>query len=564
MLLALVLLAVPAVSPRGAVAAAHPLAAEAGASILRRGGNAVDAAVAAAFALNVVEPQSSGIGGGGFALVYTARDRQVHAIDFREVGPAKARPDMYIVDGQPRQDLADAGALSVAAPAAVRGYVELVKRFGTKPLGQLTSPAEQIALRGFQVGFSFHRAASFRRECLAADPEAARLFLRKDESGDWEAPQPGDKIIQPELARTLHAIGERGADAFYKGRIARSIVDTLSGRGGIVTLGDLSRVQVRERAPIESTYRGHRIVGMPLPSSGGFIVAALLNVLEREDPRAGGYRPERFLHAMIETEKRLFALRQKLGDPDFNSGAEERVRSMVTKDFAGALSQQIGEKATPAAEVLQQPEHGTTNIAASDEEGNAIALSTTVNDAFGSCIVVKGAGFVLNDQMDDFAVAPGIANAYGLRGDLENAPGPGKVPLSSMAPTLVFALDGSPLLAIGSSGGSTIPTTVAQAIVHLVDDHMPVDRAIAAPRIHHNLFPDVVHVEPDGLEAATAHALEARGHKLGFAVEPLQEPQERSIFAFPWGKACGVQLDRDRGWRMAACDLRQDGGGAVP
>ncbi len=267
---------------------------------------------------------------------------------------------------------------------------------------------------------------------------------------------------------------------------------------------------------------------------------------------------------MIETEKRLFALRQKLGDPDFNTGAEGRVRSMVTKDFAGALSQQIGEKATPAAQVLQQPEHGTTSIAASDEEGNVIALSTTVNNAFGSCIAVKGAGFVLNDQMDDFAVAPGIANSFGMRGDVENAPGPGKVPLSSMAPTLVFTPDGSPLLAIGAAGGSTIPTTVAQAVVHVVDDHMLVDRAIAAPRIHHNLFPDVVHVEPDGLEASTARALEGRGHKLGFAVELFQQSQERSIFAFPWGKACGVQLDRDRGWRMAACDLRQDGGGAVP
>ena len=563
MLMLALLLAFPAVSPRGAVAAAHPLAAEAGASILRRGGNAVDAAVAAAFALAVVEPNSSGIGGGGFALVYTARDRAVHAIDFREVGPAAARPDMYVRDGQPRQDLANAGPLSVAVPAAVKGYAELVKRFGKKPLSQLTSPAEQIALRGHQVNLSFVRAAEYRLDCLAADPEAARIFLRKGEDGEYEAPQPGDKLLQPDLARTLHLIGLRGTDAFYKGRVARSIVDSLAARGGIVTLEDLARVQVRERRPLESTYRGHRIASMPLPSSGGFIVAALLNVLEREDPRAGGYRPERFLHAMIEAEKQLYAVRQQIGDPDFNPGVEDRVRRMVTKDFAGELAQAIGEQAKPAAQVIQQREHGTTNVAAVDEEGNAIALTTTVNDSFGSCVVPKGTGFLLNDQMDDFAVAPGVANVYGLRGDAANAPGAGKVPLSSMAPTLVFSPDGSFLLAIGTSGGASIPTTVAQAIVHLVDDRMPVDRAIAQPRLHHNLFPDVVHVEPNGLEAATARALEQRGHKLDFAAEPFQE-RRPGFFGSPWGKACGVQVDPDTLWRLGACDPRYDGGGAIP
>jgi gamma-glutamyltranspeptidase/glutathione hydrolase len=266
---------------------------------------------------------------------------------------------------------------------------------------------------------------------------------------------------------------------------------------------------------------------------------------------------------MIEAEKQLFALRQQIGDPDFNPGVEDRIRRMVTKDFAGELSQAIADRATPAAQVLQQREHGTTNVSAVDEEGNAIALTTTVNDAFGSCIVPSGTGFVLNDQMDDFAVAPGVGNAYGMRGDAANAPGAGKVPLSSMAPTLVFAPDGAFLLAIGSSGGSSIPTTVAQAIVHLIDDRMPVDRAIAQPRLHHNLFPDVVHVEPNGIEAATARALEQRGHKLQFGAEPLQERQP-GFFGSPWGKACGVQVDPDTLWRLGACDPRYDGGGAIP
>ncbi|HEY2029600.1 MAG TPA: gamma-glutamyltransferase, partial [Myxococcales bacterium] len=336
----LALFAVAAVSSHGAVAASHPLAAEAGASILRRGGNAVDAAVAAAFALNVVEPQSSGIGGGGFALVYVAREKKVHAIDFREAAPMAAKPDMFIVDGKPRQDLSDAGPLSVAVPAAVLGYTELVKRFGSKPLSQITTPAEQLATRGFAVGAIFHHAEEFRVECLAKDPEAARIFLHhrhlegapaKDEGGEYEALEPGDHLVQRDLARTLHAIGEGGAAAFYQGRIARGMVESLKPRGGILTLADLTRVQVREREPIESSYRGHRIASMPLPSSGGFIVAALLNVLERETP--GGFHSDRFLHVMAETEKRLFALRQKLGDPAFNPGADDHIRSMTTKDF---------------------------------------------------------------------------------------------------------------------------------------------------------------------------------------------------------------------------------------
>jgi len=562
MLLLALLLANAAVSPVGAVAAAHPLAAEAGASLLRRGGNAVDAAVAAAFALGLVEPQSSGLGGGGFALVYTARDRQVHVIDFREVGPQAARPDLYIQDGQPRQDLANAGPLSVAVPAAVKGYAELARRFGKKPLSQLVSPAEQIAQRGFQVNLPFVLASTHRLDCLAADPEAARLFLRKGDDGEYEPKQPGDKLINPDLARTLHAIGLRGADAFYKGRVARSMVESVASRGGILSLDDLSRIKVRDRRPIETTYRGYRVVTMPPPSSGGFIVAGLLNVLEQEQPRAGGYRPERFLHAMIETEKRLYALRQNIGDPDFNPGTEERVRRIASKEFAAALRSRIGERASPSEAVVQE-EHGTTHVAAVDEEGNAIALNTTVNDAFGSCIVPRGTGFVLNDEMDDFAVAPGVPNVYGVRGDVENAPGPGKVPLSSMAPTFVFAPDGALLLAIGSSGGATIPTTVTQAIIHLVDDGMPVDRAIAQPRLHHNLFPDVVRVEPSGLEAATLRALEQRGHRFQFGGEPLQE-HGPGFFDTLWGKACGVQIDPDTGWRIAACDVRQDGGGAIP
>jgi gamma-glutamyltranspeptidase / glutathione hydrolase len=550
-LVALVLVAAPAASPRGAVASAHTLASEAGASLLRRGGNAVDAAVAAAFALAVVEPQSSGLGGGGFALVYTAKDRKVHVLDFREVAPAAARPDMYLRDGQARQDLANAGPLAVAVPGAVRGYVELLKRFGKRSLREAVAPAIAIARGGFQVSATFTRLSDARRDCLAADPEAARLFLRKGEDGEWESLDPGDRLIQPQLARTLQLIADRGADAFYKGRIAREIVQTVQQGGGIVTAEDLAAYKAREREPIEGTYRNHRIVSMPPPSSGGMLIVALLNVLEREDPRAGGYRPEWFLHVMAETEKRLFALRQGWGDPAVNPKMAQIAREVTSKDFAGTLRSQIGEVATPAQQVIAREGTHTTHVSVVDEEGNAVALTTSVNELFGSCVVARGAGFLLNDTMDDFAVAPDVPNAYGLRGASENAPGPGKVPLSTMSPTFVFAPGGELRLVLGAAGGPTIATSVAQAIVHVVDDKMPIDQAIAAPRIHHNLFPDAIWVEPNGLDAATAKALSARGHRLAFRDSP-------------WGKLEAVEVDAETGWREGATDPRFEGTAAVP
>jgi gamma-glutamyltranspeptidase / glutathione hydrolase len=308
---------------------------------------------------------------------------------------------------------------------------------------------------------------------------------------------------------------------------------------------------VRDREPLEGTYRGHRLVSMPPPSSGGMILIGLLNVLEREDPIAGGYKPEPYLHVMVEAEKRLFAHREGWGDPDFNPGMAEIARKIVSNDFARALRDSIGDRATTAEQVVSAQEGAhTTHISVVDSQGNAVALTTTVNEPFGSCVVARGTGVLLNDEMDDFAVAPGVMNAFDLRGGPENAPGPGKVPLSSIAPTLVFTPGGELRLVIGSAGGSTIPTTIAQAIIHVIDDHMPIDRALAAPRIHHNLFPDMIRVEPQGLEAATARALEARGHRIEYRPRP-------------WAKVSAVEVDPETGWRIAAVDASFDGGGAA-
>src|SRR5918911_207592 len=368
-----IILATAAVSPQGAVASGHPLASEAGAAILRHGGNAIDAAVATAFTLAVVEPQSSGLGGGGFALVYLARERKVHVIDFREVGPAAATPQMYVQDGKVREDLARDGPLAVAVPGAVRGYVELLKRFGKRSLLEVLGPAIDAAGNGFRANRIYVRLAEERRDCLAADPEASRIFLRRGRDGQLHAPDPAARLIQPDLARTLKAIALHGADAFYKGEIARRIARTVQSGGGILTEQDLAAYQVREREAVEGTYRGYRIVSMPPPSSGGMILIGLLNVLERENPVAGGYKPEGFLHVMVEAEKRLYAHRETWGDPDFNPTMTQIARQIVSKDFAGTLRASIGDRATPAQQVVSVPEGShTTHISVVDAQGNAI------------------------------------------------------------------------------------------------------------------------------------------------------------------------------------------------
>jgi gamma-glutamyltranspeptidase / glutathione hydrolase len=522
LLLALVL-GVTASSPRGAIATAHALASEAGAEVLRAGGNAVDAAVAAAFALSVVEPESSGIGGGGFALVYLARERKVHAIDFREVAPGAAAPGMF-AGGEPRRSLD--GGLAVAVPGAVKGYAALARRFGTRPLAALVEPAARIAERGFPVSEKYVELARERFSCLAARPAAARELLPRGGDGRPAVPTPGWRLVRPDHARTLRLLG-RDPEAFYRGPLARRIAGAVRQDGGILSEADLAAYHVRERTPIEGRYRGHRIVSMPLPSSGGPTVIALLQALEPEEPRVGGrYRPERWLHAMVELEKRIFAQRTLLGDPDFVPGAPAVVADLISPASARALHAAIGERATPADEVEPSREGAhTTHVSVVDGNGNAVALTTTVNVPFGSCVVVPGTGIVLDDEMDDFESAPRTPNAYGLVGRGANLPAPGKTPLSSMAPTLVFDPGGDLWLALGSPGGATIPTTVAQVISHLVDDGMTLAEAVGAPRIHHQWQPDAIHIEPNGLEAATVRALEARGHRVTVARRSWANPQ---------------------------------------
>jgi gamma-glutamyltranspeptidase/glutathione hydrolase len=397
----------------------------------------------------------------------------------------------------------------------VKGYAELARRFGARPLSRLVAPAVRLAEAGFRVGPVYAERARERLSCLRADAAAARELLAAGPGGP-EPPAVGSRLARRDLARTLRVLG-RDPDAFYRGPLARRIAAAVRARGGVLTEDDLARYRVRERAPLEGRYRGHRILTMPPPSAGGAIVLGVLGALEGEDPRAGGYRPERFLHVMLEAEKRLFALRARLGDPDRVPGARAAAEEAASPAFARRLRAQIGERAAPAARVAAPLEKGeTAHISVVDGEGNAISLTTTVNFYFGACVVVPGTGIVLDDEMDDFDAAPGATNGYGLGGAPHNAPAPGKIPLSSMAPTMVFDPQGRLEVVVGAAGGSRIPTAVLQAIVHLVDDGMRLDEALAAPRLHQQVVPEAVQVEPNGLEAETARALAARGHVLSF------------------------------------------------
>ncbi|MGC3997141.1 MAG: gamma-glutamyltransferase [Anaeromyxobacter sp.] len=532
-------LAATAASPRGAVATAHPLASQAAAQVLRDGGNAVDAAVAAALVLAVVEPQSSGIGGGGFALVRRAGSDEVVALDFREVAPAGAKPDMFMnaPDGRPAPSLD--GGLAVAVPGAVKGYAELARRYGKLPFARLAEPAARAAERGVPVNLHYVRAARARLACLAARPEAARRFLARGEDGAWVAPQPGWRLVQPELARTLRALG-KDPERFYRGPLAERIAAAARADGGLLSAADLAAYRTRPRTALEGHYRGHRVVSMPLPSSGGAIVIGLLQALEHEPAPADHVTSARWLHVMAELEKRLYARRAALGDPDFVPAAAAAVAEQVSPAFAAALYGAVGERAAPVeAPPPPRETSQTTHVSVIDGQGNAIALTTTVNYYFGSCVAVPGAGFLLNDQMDDFDRAPGTANVFGAVGTGHNLPAAGKVPLSSMSPTLVFGPDGRLRLAVGASGGTTIPTSVAQVISHLVDNGMTLAQAVGTPRLHHQWQPDALQVEPGALQAETAQALTARGHQLLWRDRPWGNPQAVQISPEGWCEAAG-------------------------
>ncbi len=538
---------------KAAIAAADPAASAAGALMLAKGGNAVDAAVAGAFTMAVVEPYHSGLGGGGFAVVWIAKDKKARVLDFREVAPKAATREMFMRDGAAVGELSTDGALSVAVPGAVLGYLQLHERYGKLPRAVVLAPAIAAAKNGFAVGLKYQACAEEREACLQMDVEASRLFLRPDASGAAKVPALGTILKQPELARTLEALAKSGPQAFYDGATARAVADSVTKAGGVLTLLDLKAYATRDRLPLWGTYRGHKIATMPPPSAGGIAVLQVLGVLERTSPLGLASRDVGVLHHYIEAMRRSYVDRAKyLGDPAFN---EIPLQKLISPEYFDAMKASIDPKKATAstallkfdvAKPLPEKKH-TTHLSVVDAEGNAVALTTTINYLFGSCLVAKGTGVLLNDEMDDFAAQPGTANKYGLVTGEPNAVGPGKVPLSSMSPTLVFQKEkpDEVLLVVGSPGGSTIPTTVIQVISNVIDGQMDVTRAVGFGRIHHQWLPDVVQVDAFGLEPETQKKLEALGHVI--------------VRVDGWGDAEAVRVDPLTGLRSAASDPRNGG-----
>lgn len=537
----------------GAVAAAHPLGSAAGLEMLEAGGNAVDAAVATAFTMAVVGPYHSGLGGGGFAVLHLAKEGKDLAFDFREVAPAKATRDLYLVDGKFDPKRATDGALSVAVPGAVKGYLELHAKHGRLPRAKVLAPAIRAAAKGFVVTPKYAELAKNRAECLAQDPEAARIFLR-----DGAAPAVGTLLKQPDLAKTLTLLAQKGDAPFYEGAIAQAIARTMEEKGGLVSLEDLKAYRPTWRAPLEGRYRGHRIVTMPPPSAGGLAMLETFGLVEAAGAPGPASREVGALHVFIEALRRSYVDRSRyVGDPRFVETPVQRLLDPAAlKTLAATIDPKQATRSErlmpkellpPGADAPPSPKKNTTHLSVVDKEGNAVALTTTINFWFGSCVVAKGTGVLLNDEMDDFTGQVGVPNIFGLVMGEANAIAPGKIPVSSMTPTLVFqkGRDAEVLLAVGSPGGSTIPTTVMQVISNVVDLGLDVSRAVGRGRLHHQWMPDEVRADADAFDPATQQALEALGHRV------------KRVPA--WGDAEAVLVDPVTGLRTAASDPRNEG-----
>ncbi|HUE74466.1 MAG TPA: gamma-glutamyltransferase [Pirellulaceae bacterium] len=524
---------------RGMVATVHPLATDAGVNAIKRGGNAIDAAIAAAITLGVVDQHNSGLGGGCLILIYPGMPLQgsqdspgkprpvvaaIHlAIDGRETAPGKATRDMFLVDGQPQPTLSQTGPLAVATPGALAAYDLALKRRGKLPLKELVIPAAEIAEAGFSLDRIYAGNIRSTRESLAKFDAGRKLLLAEDGS-----PLPeGTLIKQPDLARTLRSIADQGIDWFYRGEFARLVGEWMQANGGILRASDFAAYRPQYRMPVRSSYREHEILGFPPPSSGGVHVAQILNILEHFD-LDGIYHRDRaeFMHLVAEAMKLAFADRAHwLGDPEF----VKVPAGLADSDYAAKLAAKIDlEKATPVAGHGEPAdpetrtygklsplifEKHTTHIAAADADGNWVGITQTINTSFGSKVMVPGTGVFLNNEMDDFSIFPGQPNAFGLVGSEANAIAPGKRPLSSMSPTIVIDRDGQPIMTLGAAGGPTIISQVAHAIVRLLDLHLPLAEALAMPRFHHQWSPDELRIE-EGLDEKTKQGLAQRGHKL--------------------------------------------------
>ena len=497
---------------KGAAATVHTLASQAAVDAFKDGGNAVDAAVAAALTLGVVDGFNSGIGGGCFMVIHRA-DGTLTAIDGRETAPARATEDMFIRNGKADTALSQTGALASGVPGALAVYDLAIRQQGRLPLARHLRAAADIAERGFELSPAYASRLKATSAAMSKFPSSKATFMK----ANGTAYQAGELFKQPDLAKTYRAIADQGINWFYKGTFAKATEQWMKANGGIMTALDFAAYRPKERELVRSTYRDCEIIGMSPPSSGGVHVAQILNILERFDLRAMREDSPDFVHVVAEAMKLAFADRAWwLGDPDFAPVP----RGLVDKTYAAELAKRIDMK-----HVTQVPDHGepprastdvfgkhTTHFSTADSDGNWVACTATINTTFGSKVVVPGTGVVLNNEMDDFSAQPGVPNAFGLVGNAANAVAPGKRPLSSMSPTIVVK-DGKPILSVGAAGGPTIISQTLLAIIRVIDFGKSPSEALAAPRFHHQWMPDELRVETR-LPKGVRDELARRGHKL--------------------------------------------------
>jgi gamma-glutamyltranspeptidase/glutathione hydrolase len=597
-------LTLPLRNKKGMVVSAHPLASDAGILMLAKGGNAVDAAVATTFAISVVEPFSAGIGGGGFLLMYSQKTGEIKTLDFRERAPLKATRNMYLdAQGKVRPNASVDGYLAVATPGTVAGMYEVHRRYGKLPWQEVIKPAIALAQDGFilssQVTWRSLPAYENRKQTILNNPAAREIFTR-----NGEFLKPGEKLVQRDLARTLTAIAQ-DPQSFYTGSIAQAIASDMTKNGGLLTLADLKAYKPIWRNPVCGNFRKAKICSMPPPSSGGVHLLQILNIIGDTDLKSWGWHHPDALHLIIEAIKIAYADRsQYLGDPDF---VKVPVQELISPAYAKKRRQEISmDAAKPASQIkpgldnlqnipfrrtqrqgdaktqrkiserknrlfqtedekptlqnsprvspsprprvpiflrsaLESPE--TSHLTVIDEQRNAVSLTFTINLGFGAAVVTPKTGIVLNNEMDDFAVAPGVPNAFGLVGNQANAIAPRKTPLSSMTPTIVTE-NNRLRLAVGAPGGSTIITQVLQVILHVLEYNMDVGAAVSVPRIHHQWLPDELRVESWGLDALTVQDLRRRGHKINQTS--------------PWGNVNAIAVTAD-GTLEGAADPRGEG-----
>lgn len=542
----------PVRAKHGIVASTNEVASQVGVNIMKRGGNAVDAAIAVAFALAVTHPAAGNLGGGGFMMI-RLKDGRTTAIDYREMAPAAAHRNVYL-DKNDNLIEGEGGSLvgyrAAGIPGTVRGMQLALQKYGSGRLNwaQLVEPARQLATNGFNVTYSLSRSLKNTKEYLSKYEETKRIYLK---GGQFY--EEGELFKQPDLGATFARLQKFGPNEFYEGETARLIVADMKRNNGLMTMEDLKGYVAKERTPLRGSYRGHEIISMPPPSSGGAVLLEMLNILEGfELKKLEAGSSDRY-HLMAESMRRAFADRAEyMGDSDF---VKVPVAGLIDKAYAAQLRATIStERASSSAEVRAGRPTGyeseeTTHFTVVDAEGNAVSNTYTLNNSYGSAATAKGTGIILNDEMDDFAAKPGTPNMYGLIQGERNAVAPGKRPLSAMTPTIVLRKDGSLWFTVGSPGGPTIINTVFCIISNVIDYEMNIQQAIDAPRIHHQWLPDELVGEPFGLSGDTQKALAARGHTLA---------KLRYL-----GDAEGIMIEEKTGVRLGATDPRRSDGQAI-